>query len=94
MNNQPYSQFTERFAVASLQSLIDSFNSQVGNRGFGSARAAHDAALIKELRHRGIDLSAICSANGGVSFAHKVALNEAQNALVKIEDNTNTPIVD
>ena len=47
-NNQPYSEFTERFAAATLQSLIDSFNSQVGNRGIGSARAAHDAALIKE----------------------------------------------
>lgn len=86
-NNQPYSEFTERFAAPTLQSLIDSFNSQVGNRGIGSARAAHDAALIKELRNRGIDLSAVTTKDGAaVTFTRKVSLNEAGNALIAIGD--------
>ena len=86
-NNQPYSEFTERFSAATLQSLIESFNSQVGNRGIGSARAAHDVALIKELRRRGIDISAVTTDEGQiVTFTHKVKLNEAGNALVTIGD--------
>lgn len=74
--------FAAQFAASSLTSLIESFNSQVGNRGFNSARAAHDQALIKELINRGIDMSAVYK-NGGVSFAHHVALDG--NRLVTID---------
>ena len=35
-----------QFAEASLTSLAESFNAQVGNHGFNSARAAHDHAQI------------------------------------------------
>ena len=38
------SQFAGQFAEASLTSLVESFNVQVGNRGLNSARAAHDHA--------------------------------------------------
>lgn len=66
--------FAARFAAASLDSLVNSFNSQVGNCGFNSARAAHDLALITEFERRGIDMS--CISNGqAISFAHKVALD-------------------
>lgn len=78
--NPLYSKYAAQFAAASLPSLVKSFNSQVGNRGWNSARAAHDAALVDELRRRGIDLSAIKTEHG-VSFAHKVALNEDSTAL-------------
>ena len=54
--------------------LVESFNSQVGNRGFTSARAAHDVALIRELIRRGIDVSAVYDGKW-ISFAKRVVLN-------------------
>lgn len=54
--------------------LVESFNRQVGNRGFTSARAAHDVALIRELVRRGIDVSAVYDGKG-ISFAKRVVLN-------------------
>lgn len=65
--------FAERFKSASTQSLVDSFNSQVGNFGFNSARAEHDTALIDELKHRGIDVAAICNGDS-IYFARRVKL--------------------
>lgn len=49
MNNSFYNDFAARFAASTLPSLVRSFNSQVGKRGFNSVRAAHDQALIDEL---------------------------------------------
>ena len=74
IDNPFYAQFSARFAEETLQSLIESFNGQVGNRGWSSARAYHDRALIDEFKRRGIDLSAVCK-DGCTSFAHKVELN-------------------
>lgn len=82
MNNSLYDQFAARFAADSLTSLVDSFNCQVGCRGFNSARAAHDRALISELLRRGIDLSAVRS-DGATSFAHHVKLED--NRFVTID---------
>ena len=59
MNNSFYNDFAARFAACTLTSLVETFNSQVGNRGFNSMRAAHDRALIDELVRRGIDVSAV-----------------------------------
>ena len=75
------SQFALQFAEASLTSLVESFNAQVGNRGFNSVRAAHDHALIDEFIHRGIDVSAISDGHS-ISFAHHVALDESAMKLV------------
>ena len=75
------SQFALQFAEASLTSLVESFNAQVGNRGFNSARSAHDHALIDEFIHRGIDVSAISDGNS-ISFAHHIALDESAMKLV------------
>ena len=75
------SQFASQFAEASLTSLVESFNAQVGNRGFNSARAAHDHALIDELVRRDIGVSAI-SDRHSISFAHHVALDESAMRLV------------
>ena len=75
------SQFASQFAEASLNSLVESFNAQVGNRGFNSARAAHDRALIDEFVRRGVDLSAIADGKS-ISFAHRVALDQSGLRLV------------
>ena len=79
MNNSFYNDFAVRFAATTLTSLVESFNSQVGNRGFNSVRAAHDKALIDELVRRGIDVSAVFDGTA-ISFAHHVELDN--NSLV------------
>ena len=55
-------------------SLVESFNSQVVNRGFNSVRAAHDQALIDELVRRGIDVSSVFDGTV-ISFAYHVELD-------------------
>ena len=75
------SQFASQFAEAPLTSLVESFNAKVGNRGFNSARAAHDHALIDEFVRRGVDVSAISDGHS-ISFAHHVALDESAMRLV------------
>lgn len=69
------------FSSSSLANLVDTFNAKVGNRGFNSARAAHDHALIDELVRRGVDVSAIFDGHS-ISFAHHVALDESAMKLV------------
>lgn len=75
------SQFASQFAEAPLSSLVKSFNAQVGNRGFCSARAMHDSALMDEFVRRGVDVSAV-SHGRSVSFAHHVVLDESCLKLV------------
>lgn len=82
MNNSLLTEFAARFAAESIPSLVNSFNRQVGNRGWSSARAFHDKALIEELERRGIDVSAIYD-DKSVSFAHHVELQG--NTLVTID---------
>lgn len=79
MNNSFYNDFAARFAASTLTSLVESFNSQVGNRGFNSVRAAHDKALIDELVRRDIDVSAVFDGTA-ISFANHVKLDN--NSLV------------
>ena len=79
MNNSFYNYFAARFAATTLTSLVESFNNQVGNRGFNSMRAAHDRALIDELVRRGIDVSAVFDGTV-ISFAYHVGLDN--NSLV------------
>lgn len=81
MEKNILSQFASQFAEAPLTSLVESFNAQVGNRGFNSARAEHDHALIDEFVRRGIDVSAISDGHS-ISFAHHVALDESAMRLV------------
>lgn len=79
MNNSFYNDFAARFAAGTIPSLVESFNNQVGNRGFNSARAAYDRALIDEFVRRGIDVSAVFDGIT-LSFAHYVELDN--NSLV------------
>ena len=74
MNNSLYNEFAAHFAASTLTSLVESFNSQVGNRGFTSARAAHNKALIDEFVRRGIDVSAVYDGTA-TSYAHHVELD-------------------
>ena len=83
MNNSLYNEFAARFAAITLTSLVESFNSQVGNRGFNSARAAHDKALVDELVRRGIDMSAVFDGTA-TSFAHHVELDNNSLVINKI----------
>lgn len=82
MNNSFYNDFAARFAASTLTSLVESFNSQVGNRGFTSARAAHNKALIDELVRRGIDVSAVFDGTA-LSFAHHVELDNNRLVIKK-----------
>lgn len=81
MKNQLFSSFASQFAEAPLSSLIHSFNAQVGNRGWSAVRASHDAALIEELKHRGIDVSAVCDGKT-ISFAHHIGLDEKSMKII------------
>lgn len=82
--NKFYQEYAARFAVASNQSLVESFNKEVGNPGWTSMRANCIAALIDEFRNRGIDTSAV---NDGhcTDFNHHVRLDETGNCLVLFE---------
>lgn len=84
VQNPVYKQFAERFASASLQSLVDSFNREVGQYAWHYSRSLHDAALIDEFVRRGIDISAIHDGKS-TSFAHRVVLNDEKNKLVIAE---------
>lgn len=81
MSNSLLEKFAASFAADTLPSLVESFNRQVGNRGFNSARAAHDRALISEFIRRGIDVSAVYDGTS-LSFAHHVALENNRLIIV------------
>lgn len=83
MNNSLYDDFAVRFAASSLNSLVESFNRQVGSRGFTSARAAFDNALMDELIRRGIDVSAVFDGTA-ISFSHKVLLDTELSKVQKL----------
>lgn len=82
MDNNLYNKFAAAFAADSLSSLVESFNNNVGCRGWSSVRAYHDRALIDELVRRGIDVSAV-SDGKSISFAHHVKVDGKY--LVKID---------
>ncbi len=83
-HNKYYQEYAARFAAASSQSLVESFNKEVGVRGWTSMRANFIAALIDEFRNRGIDISSV---NDGRStdFNHYVRLDESVNRLILID---------
>ena len=66
--------FAAQFAVAPPQSLINTFNSQVGLRAWSSQRALHNTTIIAELVHRGIDVSSVYDGTK-IDFAHHIALS-------------------
>ena len=83
-HNKYYQEYAARFAAVSSQSLVESFNKEVGVTGWTSMRASFIAALIDEFRNRGFDISAV---NDGRStdFNHHVHLDENGNRLILID---------
>jgi hypothetical protein len=83
-HNKYYQEYSARFAAATSQSLVESFNREVGVTGWVSMRANCIAALIDEFRNRHIDISAV---NDGRStdFNHHVRLDETTNCLILID---------
>ena len=80
-HNKYYQEYAARFAAASSQSLVESFNKEVGNPGWTSVRASFIAALIDEFRNRGIDISAVNDGQSTV-FNHHILLNETRKCLI------------
>ena len=79
-----YQEYAAHFAAASTQSLVESFNKEVGNTGWTSMRASCIAALIDEFSNRGIDMSAVNDSHC-TDFNHHVRLDETTNSLVLID---------
>lgn len=74
--------FRERFRDLDDDGLVASFNYQVGNMGWTSARARHDVSLIAEFERRGIDISVVVSEDPrAISFARKVRLEDRKLVL-------------
>lgn len=65
--------FQERFRRMSNLDLIWAFNLEVGNQGWGTARATYLVNLYEELKSRKIDLSEI-ETDGGFSLRNKIIL--------------------
>lgn len=82
--NKFFQEYAARFASASNQSLVESFNKEVGITGWTSMRASFITALINEFLNRGIDISAV---NDGRStdFNHHVRLDETGKRFILID---------
>ena len=83
-HNKYYQEYAARFASASSQFLVESFNREVGVTGWVSVRASCIAALIDEFRNRGIDISAVNDGRN-TDFNHHVRLDEIGNCLIIID---------
>ena len=76
--------FPARFLTASIQELVEYFNSSVNNHGWTSMRAVYDQMLIHEFMRRGIDVSAVHQGKT-TNFTRTVAYDEENNKLVIAE---------
>jgi len=78
-------QFGFDFTQMSIDTLIANFNKEVGSRAGTQARLAFNLVNIEELKHRGIDVSAVYDGTT-IMFAHEVKLDESGTKLVLTED--------
>ena len=76
-----YIKFALQFADMQITELVNTFNRQVGNRGWTSIRAYHDQALIDEFQRRGIDATCVHDGNA-ISFAHPIKYEIQANRLI------------
>ena len=83
VKNPIYKQFAEHFASASIQSLVDTFNHEVGNKGWAGMRSLYDKALVDEFIRRGIDISVVYDGRS-ISFAHLVNYDSSRNRLIAV----------
>ena len=73
MASKNLQEFQERFKNMSDENLIDSFNREVGNRGWTGSRATYLSALHEEFDNREYDYSVIGS-KSEFSLAKKIKL--------------------
>ena len=66
-------EFADKFADATIEELIDTFNRQVGNLGWGSTRAQHDSALREEFLRRHLDCSSFIT-ESSICFREPIKL--------------------
>ena len=83
-HNKYYQEYAAHFAAASSQSLVESFNKEVGNTGWTSMRASFISALIDEFRNRGVDISAVNDGRN-TDFNHHIRLDETESRLIVID---------
>ncbi len=77
MSNELLNEFRETMQNATDQELVNFFNKQVGNTGWGSARSYYLAALREEITKRDMDSSLIIHA-GGLRLSRKVKLSNGK----------------
>ena len=68
-------------AAWSVDSLVEAFNCQVGNRGWVSIRCVYNKALKETFMEKGVDISAIYDGST-TSFARKISLNENKTRVI------------
>jgi len=73
MMQTKYTEFSEIFTKLSDDELIESFNKEVGNKGWVSARGYYLVALHSEFTTRGFDISKI-SYDDRFSIKHRIRL--------------------
>ena len=76
-----------RFASETIHQLANNFNTLASSRGWTAERSYYSAALIRELEHRGIELTAIANNDTGKQTIHYIPItyDEAKQALLPIE---------
>ena len=77
MSNELLNEFRETMQNATHQELVNFFNKQVGNTGWGSARSYYLAALREEITKRDMVSSLIIHA-GGLRLSRKVKLSNGK----------------
>jgi hypothetical protein len=79
-----YEAWQSQLAAYTLEQLIEAFNREVGNNGWGTARADYLHALRHTFVHRGVDCSCFLSDDGrSMSFKHRLALEDGRIVLAK-----------
>jgi hypothetical protein len=77
MNNELLNEFRETMQKATDQELVNYFNKEVGNTGWGNARSYYLAALREEITKRDMDSSIIIH-EGGLSLKRNVKLSNGK----------------
>lgn len=71
--NDYFREYIERFSTYSDLEIVAAFNGQVGNGGWGTARAAYLSAIRHELDRRHINRDDVSTENS-TSYAERVSL--------------------
>jgi len=77
-----FEEFINRFDSLSDEELIELFNKEVDNQGWGTARASYLAAIHHEFIKRKFDYSEIGNEKE-LSFKHKVFLDNREVKILK-----------